>query len=164
MPFSHHFASKAPVWLTAALLAVQTAFPETCGCGRPAQDTKGHGSAISPTRCGHSGCCPSGRVSMCCAALATAQRACCGSKRAAASESACVRGPCHCVSQESPTPAPTQSASSPSAKEVLGHPNLGVVSLRIMGPQSDGALAPWDVTASPATSLERLSTLCRFLI
>ena len=161
--FRANLVSKALVWLTAALLPVQTAFPETCGCERPAQHAKGHGSA-TPTHCGHSGCCRNGGVSKCCAALVTARRSCCGSRTATPCEPESARGSCHCVSQESPTPAPTRSDNSSSAKEVLCQFHFATGWLAIVGPQLEGAFAPRDFAALPATSLQRLSTLCRFLI
>jgi len=164
MRFTTRLASKALVWLSAALLPVQTAYPATCGCERPVQHAKGHGSATPPTHCGHSGCCHNGRVSECCAALASVRSSCCGSRTATACEPESASGSCHCAPQEPPTPAPTRSDNSSSAKEVLCHGTLAVASLAVVRPQMDNPLAPSDFAALPATSLQRLSALCRFLI
>lgn len=164
MPFTTRLAPKAFVWLAAALLPVQTAFPATCGCERPVQHAKGHGSATSPTHCGHSGCCHNGRVSKCCTTLATSRSSCCGSRTGTACEPEFASGFCHCASQESPTPAPIRSDNSPSAKEVLCHGTLAAASLAVVRPQMDNLLASSYFAALPATSLQRLSALCRFLI
>lgn len=164
MRFTTRLASNALVWLSAALLPVQTAFPSTCGCERAGRDAIGQARSTPPKQRCHSGCCWGSGLSACCAASGTAQRACCASRAAVPSESACADGLCRCASGESSTPAPTRSDNSTSAKEVLGHPNLGVVALLTVRPQSDGVTAPGDVAALPRTSLERLSALCRFLI
>lgn len=163
MPFTTRLAPKAFVWLAAAMLPVQTALPETCGCERPAQHHKGHGLATPPARYGHSDCCRNGRVSKCCAALATARRSCCGSRTAPACEHESARGACRCAGQGSPTPAPTRSDNPPSAKEVLCHGTIASASLAVARPQIDNPLASSDFAALPATSLQRLIALCRFL-
>ncbi len=165
MPFTTRLASKALVWLSAALLPVQTAFPNTCcGCERAGPRAAGQvRTTLAKHRC-HSGCCRGEGLSSCCAASGAARRACCASKAAALPESACADSYCRCASGESPTPAPSRSDNSPSAKEVLCHPNLGVVAPLTVKAQSDGATAPGEVAALPATSLQRLSALCRFLI
>lgn len=162
---SNYLAPKALVWLAAALLPVQAAFPANCGCERPSQRDRGHTTATPPTHCGHSGCCRGVGVSECFANLGTGAPRCAWCRpKMAASECACVCGFCRCASHESPTPAPTRSDNAPSAKEVLCHGTLAAASLLVVGPQIDNAFAPRNLAASPATSLQRLSTLCRFLI
>lgn len=164
MPFTARLASKALVWLSVALLPVQTAFPNTCGCERGDPRAAGHARTTLPKHQRHSGCCQGDRLSGCCAASGTPRRACCASKAVALPESARADSFCRCASGESPTPAPSRSDNSPSSKEVLCHPDLSVVALLSVEAQPDGAIAPGDVVVSAATSLERLSALCRFLI
>ena len=162
--FTAHLMSKALVWLAAMLVPVQATFPGTCGCDEPGSPHgNGHCSLTAPAHEGQVGCCHHTKRSGCGAASGTGRCLCCQSRTAASPGSTPTTGACRCVSQ-SRTPTPIPANDSRVVKEVLHQANLAAGSLFVFKSQPDNSLTPWDFAALPATSLERLSALCRFLI
>lgn len=147
-------AAQAIVWLIAALLPVQAVFPATCDLERPYQLVGQNRFATVLAGPDHSGDYCGGRAARCSTDPSTAGR----------DASGCEVVPCSCDSSETPAASPTGSDNSPSVKQVLHPSNLATVSLFVDGPRLDRSLSLGGTATSPATSLERLSTLCRFLI
>jgi hypothetical protein len=151
--------SKALVWLAAALLPVQTVLPDTCGCEKPSQHGSEHRLPNLQPASRHAGCGHHG--SACCGESTKHPCACCQLRTASVPGSQPAAGVCRCAHHESPTPTPTGNFRV--VKEVLHQANLTTGS-SLFFHLLDDPLAPWGFAALPATALDRLSTLCRFLI
>lgn len=148
--------ARTAIWLAALLIPIGD-LASACGCAveqtKPSKQT------------GPSACCKQARASA--EASAKKPAGCCGKNGTAGcgERCRCKAFGCRCGQPELPLPVVPSRADSQDGKQVR---SVGVASnpsqllLPIGGPFHPGQV-DWSVS-SPATVLERLSTLCRFLI
>lgn len=165
MRFATIPVSKALVWMTAALLPLQAAFPSSCGGER---SECRHGDMLQSSSLGTSGrhcrCCRNTGASGCCAKSRMTGCTCGGSCANLSSRTTPSGGQCHCFSQESRAPTPAPVDNSRVVKQVVNKINLTTGWLSVAKPRLANAISPGDVAALPLSSLDRLSVLCRFVI
>ena len=176
------FAGRVSVWLAAALVPFGTLPVGTCGCDvgkavasradfRSLRDFGSLGvqpqSTAPAARCPHCKPRPAAPVHPCCQARAKAAwlaaghasgGCCCGGQ-------GCTGGAvCSCRHARQSDPQVPASGNSVKAIDVAG---TAVVAAAYWGDRDAQRLAshhPWQLSCCVLTPLERLSTLCRFLI
>jgi hypothetical protein len=170
-----HLASYVLVWLAAAPLAIQSAIPDDCGCQVPGQHAgwaeKGDSPHLAESAGGGAGCCARmgtapffRQAASTCDTRSGATQCACRPSRTASPDSGRRCWLCRCGCQESSsTPPITPPDNSRSVRETLSQAPLVSLPVRETR-QDDGDATRQRFTPLAATSLQRLSLLCRFLI
>ncbi len=178
MSWSDTLLGKAVAWLAAALVPLQTLPAGACGCARdraPAdlRSLEDFGSlGTIPQEPAGAVACPHCKpqpvqAASCCQVKAKA--GCCGADRAkcgcCGGGSGCAGGVvCSCGQSHRNDPQLPPAGDSLKARDLAGP---AVVAAAVAGdPHAHLLIAcrPWQVSSLVLTPLERLSTLCRFLI
>ena len=182
MSWSDTLLGKAVAWLAAALVPLQTLPAGACGCARdraPADSTADFRSlqdfgslGTSPQEPARAAGCPHctprpAPAHSCCQVKAKA--GCCGADRAkcgcCGGGSGCAGGVvCSCGQSHRHDPQLPPAGDSLKAKDLAGP---AVVAAAVAGDHHAYLLIachPWQFSSLALTPLERLSTLCRFLI
>lgn len=159
---SARIAANVLVWLAAAPLAITSTLPDNCGCQSPSR-RGGRNALALPMQC-LSGCCRDVELAAStCSMNSGATRCACPQSKPAPSERNRGCWSCRCGCQPSPTPPTTPPEPSRSAKEVLNQ--VPLATLPAADTQCDQRHPTWqDFAPLWETPLQRLSTLCRFLI
>ena len=176
-------SGKAFVWLAAALVPTGTLPVGACGCaaGKPAAQRPPAGARSPADReslqTGPQGVVPEAGCPHC-RPRAEATDSCCREEAGASlSESArptscpcgggpgCTCGPvCTCGGSHRHDPLPPSTGDSVKAKDLAGPPVLAVACSAGREVRLLASCHSWHFSSSVPTPLERLSTLCRFLI
>ena len=162
--------ARALIWLAALMTSWQGLVGMACAVGGPRSTIISHPSpAIQNARDAGGQCrlatCEASAGSSCCKRSTATARADSVSRflRCGCDRSCTCCGPCLCR-QDRPTP-PLPAPAGPQAGKVLSTPSGWLVAPAIDLPGGTTAgRGLWHFSPSVPTSLERLSTLCRFLI
>lgn len=173
MRFLCTVTARALVWLAAAMIPWQGLPGMACACamGRPRPTAVSHLSPATQHALGAGGECRR------CPRQAQAESSCCKRIRATAqavsdsrpSRCACDRsctccGPCLCRKDRPTAPPLPAPAGSDAGKSFSTSPDSVAVAPLDLREATVPGRGPWPFSPSVPTSLERLSTLCRFLI
>lgn len=163
MWISRSYIAKVLVWLAAALMPCDMLLAGTCACGeRNAGDTQAQ--AVN-TSAAPSCCCHKGAVCQCShRAQKNHQSACCKNRTPQpVSSHSGISQICLCSGGRVPAPQ-TPLPDSSAAKQLIGHVCACLGPPAVVEPSAPRLTAIGDCPSIPATSLDRLSTLCRLLI
>ena len=110
-----HIKRRGLIWLTAALLPMQSLPAATCGCTSESASGAGCEKVEASTSTGNGGCCRRQRQRSCCDTKTTRQSSsCCSAKQSTASNRCGCGISCACSKSEQPKPAtpPSQNRTS----------------------------------------------------
>jgi hypothetical protein len=160
---AHSNIAKVLVWLAAALMPADILLAGTCGCGE-LNTTHGQGKLVktlAPAAC----CCHSSTVCQCChRAQNNPQSVCCKNRtQQPVSSRGAISPLCVCFGSRAPAPQIPLPDSS-AAKQLTGQTFACLVPAAVVELSSPKLSDIGACPSSPASPLERLSNLCRFLI
>ena len=155
-----HITTRGLIWLTAALLPIQSLPAATCGC------TSGSGceNVEASTSTGNGDCCRRQRKRSCCDAKTTQKSSsCCSAKQSTASNNCECGISCACSKSEQPKPA-TPLSQNRTSDQITGESVLATSFATAIIPLATQRHESATCNIGSLGSLDRCVSLCRFTL
>ena len=159
-----HITTRGLIWLTAALLPIQSLPAAACGCTSKSASGSGCEKVEASKSTGTGSCCRRQRQRSCCDAKATQQSSsCCSAKQNTASNNCECGISCSCSKSEESKPA-TPLSQNRTSDQITGESVLATSFATAIIPLATQPHESATCSIGSLGSLDRCVSLCRFTL